>query len=135
MRTIKFRIYNKKTSKWIHGPNARHDLDGVNLFGETILFGELLNGVSVQDLNDIVALQFTGLKDKNGREIFEGDIIRFQTEDNPEDLQWELSEVKFESGAFCLSNKYFQYIHEFIMSDGTTEMEIVGNIFDNPELL
>lgn len=62
-RQIKFRVYNKKTKKWIYGPHANSSIDGVNLFGETIMFGELLSGVSIEDYNECVALQFTGLKD------------------------------------------------------------------------
>ena len=61
-RNIKFRVWNNETKAWIYGPGQE-----VNLFGEIIFLA---------DLNDCVALQFTGLLDKNKKEIYEGDRIR-----------------------------------------------------------
>lgn len=137
MRTIKFRVWNDKTKSWIHGPNSRPDLDGINLFGENVLLGNLLNGVSIEDLNEIHTLQYTGLKDKNGKSIFEGDVIRIQTSDDPEDLQWELLQVCFISGKFALFNEGILDFENFIVSSDRTkaDVEIVGNIFENPDLI
>ena len=69
-RQIKFRLWNNKNKSWIHAPRKE-----VNLLGETIILGGLLDGVSIRDLNDILVLQFTGFLDKNNNEIYEGDII------------------------------------------------------------
>ena len=136
-RTIKFRVYNNKTKSWIHGPNERPDLDGVNLFGETILFGNLLGGVSVNDIGDCDALQFTGLTDKHGKQVFEGDIVKIQTSDDPEDLEWELLHVAFITGTFVFFNRGYLSIDEFITGADKTKLdvEVVGNIYDNGELL
>lgn len=119
MRKIKFRIRNTKNNTWIHGPHEESKLDGVNLFGETIIFGELLLGVSLDELKDIVALQFTGFEDKNGREIFEGDIL--QDEDG------ERSNVVFCHGCFMLVNGRL-----LAFPQPPSDMEVVGNIYDNP---
>jgi uncharacterized phage protein (TIGR01671 family) len=124
MRTIKFRLWNNKTKKWIHGPHKNPSLDGVNLFGENVLFGNLLNDVSIEDLNDIVALEFTGLYDKNDREIFEGDILlcSFRTERR-------YVEVRFHNGAFLFENRMPM---EFLQYN---EVEVAGNICENAGML
>lgn len=75
-RPIKFRVWHNAKKKWIHGPG-----DEVNLFGETILLGQFMP-VPIEELNDCVAEQFTGILDKNGKEIYEGDIIRDTWKEN-----------------------------------------------------
>lgn len=123
MRRIKFRIWNGKTKQWIHGPHEMPSMDGVNLFGETILFGDLLGGVSIEDLNEIVALQYTGLDDKNGKGIFEGDIISFTYHGNKMVFQ---GVVKWTGCGFgfdrhlCMANPL-----------ACDNLEVTGNIFDD----
>ena len=129
-RKIKFRIWNDKTKEWIHGPHENPSLDGVNLFGETIMFGELLHGVSIKDVNECIALQFTGLKDMNGKEIFEGDIIKFTQHlfnTNPDDYPTRIKQVKFDNliGAWNV----------YESNAGESNIEVIGNVRDNPELI
>jgi uncharacterized phage protein (TIGR01671 family) len=127
-RTIKFRVYNQKTKKWIHGPHSEACLDGVNLFGENIMFGNLLNGVSIKDLNRIVALQFTGLKDSEGKEIYEGDIIDCGGDSG------EYCSVVFDNGCFMTKDpddpECLIWLYDY-----NEQCRVVGNIFDNPELI
>lgn len=139
-REIKFRVWNNKTKKWQHGgPHCRPDLDGVNLFGETIMFGYLLHGVSINDYNECIPLQYTGLKDKNGKEIFEGDIVRTSL------IPLHLWQVKFgqhivsvgdtphQSTAFGF---YFQSANgKYTEALNKVVVDIIGNIFENPELI
>jgi uncharacterized phage protein (TIGR01671 family) len=72
-------------------------------------------------------MQYTGLKDKNGREIYEGDIIRWH-ERVTADYQ-----ITFTDGVFCLDGIGIQNLYHHREELG--KWEVVGNIYENPELL
>ena len=93
----------------------------------------LLNNLAFAN-TQYVFTQFTGLKDKNNREIYEGDILRIQIEDNPEDLRWELIEVEFKSGCFWIDGGFVQPLYEITVA-GLVDGEVVGNVFETPELV
>ena len=144
-RQIKFRVRNTKTNKWVHPPHEMASLDGVNLLGETILLGGFMDGVSIEDLNEIDTLQFTGLKDKNGKEIFEGDIIKEIHFDGWFDKVGEtyLGVVKYKTyDNDGMGHKFAGFVSypdpEHTDFHGNTileDCEVVGNIYDNPEIL
>jgi len=75
----------------------------------------------------VVVMQFTGLLDKNGKEIYEGDIVREFWNGNPDPccvqvVEWDDNES---SGPRVVG---------FYLQDGD-EYEVIGNIYENPELL
>ena len=81
--------------------------------------------------------QFTGLYDKNGKEIYEGDILMCigQREDNKR--RKYLRKVLFKNGSFCMSVPEYNvdstlYSH---VVNGKLNWEVIGNIYDNPELM
>ena len=76
---------------------------------------------------DYEVMQYTGLKDKNGVEIYEGDIVKhfFNGE-------WFTSEVSFKRGAFMLGNYQLGYAVDGEMAGAVT---IIGNVYQNKELL
>ena len=89
--------------------------------------------------------QFTGLTDKNGKKIFEGDIVRVkgkETEENWKDYD-EFGKVIFENGAFLVKvgkvfngKKYFSEVHcRYMTTADWVEREVIGNVFENKELL
>ncbi|MFA6270818.1 MAG: YopX family protein [Candidatus Paceibacterota bacterium] len=71
-------------------------------------------------------LQWTGLLDKNGKEIYEGDIVTFEYH-NGGGFSTPKVEVKFNRGAFCV---WQDTVDTYIST-----MEIIGDIYSNPELL
>jgi uncharacterized phage protein (TIGR01671 family) len=81
---------------------------------------------------DFILMQFTGLKDKNGKEIYEGDILRTITYD-------KTYEVSFYIGSFVLIDKDpgFTTIKKSPIGCYQTDiiLEVIGNIYENPELL
>lgn len=105
MREIKFRIWDIRLKTYLP-------------------FTEDLKLLKFQ-IEEYVIQQFTGLKDKKGKEIYEGDIVKTTF------VNYKLQTIIFEYGAFRLS-EISQYDHNY---DDIQNSEIVGNIFENSELL
>lgn len=138
MRTIKFRVFNKKTNKWIHGPHEREDLDGVNILGENIILGNIIGDTSIEDLNEIEVLQYTGFKDKNGRNIFEGDILKIPDEElgiNCVNLAYVHVWFSENSGSWTISYNHMYSEVSSELCQYNRKYEVVGNIFDNLDLI
>lgn len=79
--------------------------------------------------------QYTGLKDKNGEKIFEGDIVRavLPQTDAQAGFVWPARAVVFRDGCFGFAERPdITPLHSFAP---TVELEIIGNIYDNPELM
>ena len=73
-------------------------------------------------LQDVPLMQFTGLHDKNGKEIWEGDILKGS-------WRAKTNEVRFENGSFCIG------YHLTVDDMEARESEVIGDIYSNPELL
>lgn len=78
--------------------------------------------------------QYTGLKDKNGKMIFEGDIIKPKRKDGDNDDMWIFNnfQVVFNDGCWELNNCSRG---NFLLNFQPCDIEIIGNIHDNPELM
>lgn len=72
-------------------------------------------------------MQYTGLKDKNGKEIYEGDIMT-------SDSKSQSLKVVFESGGFCFANDLASG-SDRLHPDRVGRLQIIGNIYEHPELL
>lgn len=79
---------------------------------------------------DIKLMEFTGLKDKHGKEIYEGDILNIDKEDYK-------YVVKCYDGCFVGVNKFDEHYEQakIIGNLFTLEIEVIGNIYENPELI
>nr|DAS48678.1 MAG TPA: YopX protein [Caudoviricetes sp.] len=83
---------------------------------------------------DIILMQSTGLKDKNGKEIFEGDILAIETDEGILNVNifWDSKHALF----MFESKKYNEEdLLAELVEDNTYPFEIAGNIYENPELL
>ena len=86
------------------------------------------------DFDDIVLMQSTGLKDKNGKEIFEGDILSIETDE--ENVRVEVSWDSKHALFLFESKKYDEKepLSE-LLEDSSYPFKIIGNIHTNPELV
>ena len=121
MREIKFRAQDIASNKWLFG-DIRHHKDDVCIFDQGGTKGEQVKRETVG--------QFTGLRDINGKDIYEGDILDVSYADEESYL-----EVRFVRGVFAfLWNGDLD--DEFPCNAPTHEWaKVIGNIYDNPELL
>lgn len=113
MREIKFKCWDKKNKQWLTPWPF-------NLFGEFMI----IQGLPLKRLDDLEVVQYTGLKDKNGKEIFEGDIVTFRRN----------GKVIYDAPNWIIKSKDRQGI-EFTHPLSVVPIEIIGNIYENPELL
>jgi len=125
-RKLKFRIWDLKNKKFI-------DEDPFYSTWAVTLDGKPYNGKYDHryDENECVVQQFTGLEDKNGVEIYEGDIL-FEKEWNGTEIFGEVKWISMADG------KDFSGWGSYPVSlpwCSSTNCEVVGNIFENPELL
>lgn len=128
MREIKFRGRDIDQNEWRYGSYvAMAELDGtilhyiVELDGQQwIVFPETVG-------------QYTGLKDKNGIEIFEGDVIRTTSPDCTAVVVWEQGTVR-NIGYTIESERKIVYVDRVDRNDKSA-VEVIGNIYENKELL
>ncbi len=127
MREIKFRAWNKNKNKM-------YQVRGINFDNEDLWLKINETQIMGANLFEVELMQYTGLKDKNGKEIYKGDILQFYN-DVDYIIKPGYAKVVFKDGAFCC--KHFKYGTEYLANMDMSDMDItvVGNIYENPELL
>lgn len=129
----RFRAWNKAT-KEMYGAD---DIIAINfeekeICVQTIYFEQGLpdsRDLDYYDFDDIVLMQSTGMRDKNDREIFEGDVVKMAKNVYSEPTCYEV--VRHRGGAYRLESEE----HGCELWLRHTDCDIAGNIYENPELL
>jgi len=140
-RKIKFRAWGRY-DEWQEDGEKRQwkMIDGDSLaFEEFLPLCDLLEDVEDEEY----FMQFTGLHDKSGKEIYEGDIVRW--DDGSNGKYWRMAEVFYDNDAAMFSFRLIRCINcglqpGYIFGGSfryriTNQLEIIGNIFENPELI
>lgn len=123
MRELKIRAWHKPYKQMCNVSMLQFDYDGT--ICAAVIIEKPFNDQRLAKIDDLIIEQFTGLEDKNGTEIYEGDIL---IDDTGEPIEYWV--VKFSEGGFIgecagVAEPLFEL----------TNLEVVGNIHKNPELL
>lgn len=138
MREIKFRGKRLDNGEWVYG-DYHHRAGGVHCIidMQPDFQGKVVYVVIQVDAETVG--QFTGLRDKNGKEIYEGDIVKWiltmpevSVNGGYEEYDTEeIGEIKWDEGALQLG----EYCAAGFAYESEDYAEIIGNVHDNPELL
>ena len=136
MREILFRGKRIDNGEWVQGyltQNSGTTQNGKTFIDSFIQTSHYEHGELVK--TDTIG-QYTGLTDKNGKKIFEGDIL--QIYEGSEDDGYKIREVYSYRGVLCVDYETSEWDFNalaFLDSDNVFTFEVIGNIYDNPELL
>lgn len=143
MREIKFRAWDKENEKWIPTNKMGFWEDGLLWYLEDY---EKNEPPYFADRVNWVLMQYTGLNDINGVDIYEGDILtskEYPFQDDGEYNYHGVVEWAEEEAAYYLTKRLVNKnrrgisdgISEMLGQEDVTSFEIIGNIYENPELL
>ena len=139
IREIKFRAWDKKRGKLLTVFSMAFDVNTHSV--DTVWCAELMDEVADGfDINDVELMQFTGLTDKQGKEIYEGDILRMTRRKRrgrgcSEEVVTYCCEVKFFAAAFRVESLPPTPKWSMPLSIEFDDPEVIGNIYQNPDLI
>ena len=132
MRDILFRGKTLNTGKWIEGYYCKypHQFAGFlepHIFVPSYDAEKEIGSCTTYPIAQDSVQQFTGLFDRNGKKIFEGDIVDILAENEGRGV------VTYENGDLVVKASIF--VVDFMSNINGKDVEVLGNIVDNPELL
>ena len=121
MRDIKFRVWDNERNAMFNSKSVDIDFfEGkIEITSDTIRYDE----VYTDEIKDFELMQYVGCKDKNNKEIYEGDIVKTKE---------HIGQIIYSKGMFFIDVKEDFYLPVYNVSEF---MEVIGNIYENPELL
>lgn len=131
MREILFRAKREATNEWVYGYFV-NEYDDFRIYVQP----QIITRSGREYVNENTLGQFTGLTDKNGVKIFEGDIVEYETGKKVRigrvffsDFRASFSVTAGKNGSARINNDLFNYIQN------RNSVIVIGNIYDNPELI
>ena len=144
MREILFKAKRKDNGKWVEGYYVYHINRTICPFGDSVKPEDEQHVIMQDGFSDLnmprdtvhfditpkTLCQYTGLKDKNGKRIWENDIIRVENS-----IDEGTGVVEFYGGMWYVDKGVNNSLYDIMLYDDEAEVCVIGNIFDNPELL
>ena len=135
MREIKFRAWDKTHKKmfirFFYISNMGHIYVDGDPYGM-----EMSSKRYMIPTDSLILMQYTGLKDKNGKEIYEGDILKCNQFKPLVEIRWDPERVCLSMWSNDHSEFYWKDFESWIfLGNVLTNLEIIGNIYENPELI
>lgn len=134
MREIKFRVWDVNNKEMLDLEELHYEYEKMSI--RTTMYNDYF------DIEDMILMQYTGLHDKNGKEIYEGDIVKRLEYSVEEQLHVmsDIGQIKFLEGSYGFykskGNMYlFNSLHDELEYGELQYYEVIGNIYENSNLL
>lgn len=124
MREIKFRVWVPKLKR-MGKVSEINFMTGTLVVATNPIFSEIFR------LRQVRLMRYTGLDDVNGNPIYEGDIVKSKYKY----AQPKISQIIIEDGNSYIAGEDLATGNEMLVSDHVDEIEVIGNVHTNPELL
>ena len=141
MRQIKFRAWSEEDYEGRHIiPRGMYQVLNLPLWTtakmdaplEFCVKSEPDRRYSDRNFSSYVLMQFTGLTDKNGKEIYEGDVVGLLGTSHSFEIFWD---DKFGAWSLILQEHGFAPAEDHLLGNCLDDVEVIGNIYENPDLL